>query len=476
MRAIKWALVFVIVATMVFLAVGLGAWLTLFGSLVLRRGVWVLLVLAGGVAGETRMAAGAAIKDLVDGGGDCRLGGRSMMIRRVRIGETKTDGTGVPSYKREFPGREEGSMNAEALRVYPPQAEPGESGGMGLSEAYEELMKPHLRRKNRRLATYREYETCLRRWEAFSKDRSHRPILQTLSAGVLEDFQDWLLDTLKGKNVENTVNKHVKAVLAIMRRAKRRGELQNVPDVEMLDANRVAGKRYLEYEEVDALYRACEIAKWPPPTHRTQCNASRLWRAAIVVYFNYGLRTQELMAYEGDHDGVRWSSVFWEDRTPDPDGHARNEHGWIRYTPQKQRWAKNEPVTLPLNEITRKHLEGIRPQAPGEDDRVFEVPLCSNSFYDQWRAICEKAGRDTGNESLRSLEVKGLRKTASTWHNKTTPGIAPFVLGHAERGVNAMHYTNVEQQLVEHFAKFPQPESFTEEITNGRDEQLWLFA
>ena len=128
--------------------------------------------------------------------------------------------------------------------------------------------------------------------------------------------------------------------------------------------------------------------------------------------------------------------------------------GWIRYTPAKQRRHRPTPLVLPLVAPAAKLLRQLydRPQRLSSP-AVFPWPLSRKSLDAQWDRLTDAAGIRT-YAGLDRLAIKHLRSNAATWHESTTPGIGPHVLGHAPRGVTAGHYTQTIPQLVRHFEKF----------------------
>lgn len=382
-------------------------------------------------------------------------------------------------------------MSSVLTRTYPgfqplPYEPPPEASTKTLADAFDELVLPELVARRRKPDTVDEYRLHLRRWEDYWKARQfqvgekHRisnPVLLQINRRLLVEWRGHLTETLGGSN--RNVNKHLGTAQAILAAAVKHGWLYGAPKLEPLPHAKAARKLYLSYEQLGRLYDACAEATWPPVEAargpRREHPPAVEWRAALVLFFNYGFRTQELIRFESDMRTLTWGNVTFDAATPAEGGQATCEHGWLWYVPQKQEWQKDEPLVLPLNAVARAHLESVRPRNPDPRRPVFDWPLCHVHLYSQWRrllAIADlrpKPNLKTGEQE--EYHFKHLRKSCVTWHNYYCPGIAPYITGHAEdrdeaaagkaaSRVSATHYDNPEQVLVRVLNEFPQPEQF----------------
>jgi hypothetical protein len=356
-------------------------------------------------------------------------------------------------------------------------------------------------------STLRKYRLAVRRFEEWAaKESPTQPLLEQITADTLTRWRAWLLMTLPGDNRELNANGHVQRLEGILRWAAQGGRIDSAPHIRQLPARSAAGRLYLQYDELSRIYDACVVARWPVlkrdggplPYH-----PATYWRAALVLFFNYGFRTSELVAYRSTHCPLGWDQVTEAEETPGQDGRARSRHGWLWYLPAKQKRKKGEPLVLPLNRITAAHLRSIYPGGPGdlpppELDPVFPWPRSSDKLYATWARILEAAKvapkPDLTTGAARTFTIAHLRKTATTWHNLHRPGIAPLITGHAAReltgtvradaslpagaelsAVSAEHYDNRELAVVEALETFPQPPAFRSIFDGPRYYQKELF-
>ena len=362
-----------------------------------------------------------------------------------------------------------------------------------LRKAFDKYRLPILVQEGRKQSTIREYRTAIRAWESYwlsginrgepdekpsvSRTEGHlssfdpgetqEPSIDQISRDHLAEFRGWYSAGSRGKL---QVNKCLKNIQAILTAAEDSDEIEAAPKLRMLTAAKNTGKTYLSYDHVDAIYRACSVAEWPTKDHNRQelkFSPEQYWRAAVVLFFNYGFRTQELIAYENDHESLKWGQVSFEEESPASE--VTNSHGWFWYTPQKQEDIKPEPLVLPMPFLVKAHIKSIWHYQAEDSSLVFPFPRNKKRFYATWTAIAKAAGvkpkAALTSKNRRTYQIKDFRKTCATWHNVNFRGIAPFVLGHASRdsGSVAMtdgHYDNPEMALIKAFSTLAQPSSF----------------
>ncbi|MFT5523764.1 MAG: hypothetical protein ACI9HK_001712 [Pirellulaceae bacterium] len=79
--------------------------------------------------------------------------------------------------------------------------------------------------------------------------------------------------------------------------------------------NNIAGRRYLTKKELNALYFATHELR--RPRSWTNCVAvGRYWRAALVVFFNYGLDTGVVWGTTPAHEPILWRHVCGSRHAP----------------------------------------------------------------------------------------------------------------------------------------------------------------
>lgn len=388
------------------------------------------------------------------------------------------------------------SRDRPPLSIWIPPSSPAEEGP-SLAQAFREHRLPDM--PNRAEDTIREYETHLRRWEAFwaavaagwrsiKIDLTKRinyppppagPSARGITREDLLAFREWLEQKPEFSN--RTVNKHLGSLQAIGLSC-----VAGFPRIKPLPTEKAARKLHLSYDEADAVKRACQVADWPRGRPHP---ASLYWETAFVGWCVYGFRTQEQVRNESKSPTLLWPDVRLQAETPHPDGKARHELGWIVYTPHKQRRLKPEPLVLPIIDAYRRHLDAIRPAS--RQGSVFPFPLNPELFYATWDKILIAAGvrpKPGLDGSQPEYLVKHLRKTATRWINDHgasmgITGIGDLVTGHADdrspdqvqSRVTRDHYDFAEARILRVLTTLPLPPSFHEPLTGGRRRQLSLF-
>jgi len=189
-----------------------------------------------------------------------------------------------------------------------------------MSTSLKTAVAEYLRSGNPSRGTRAEYGTTLRKWKQWG---SRVPIEQ-LSRKEIREFLDWVYERAvadQGTNPGRTSNKareHLRAVVSW------------AWDQELIDApprfpkprqqRDVAGRHYLTKSEINFLYfathRMARPRGWDAPV-----SVGRYWRAALVLFFNYGVDTGTLWGSTPEHEPVLWRHVSWQRQSPD--GHAK---------------------------------------------------------------------------------------------------------------------------------------------------------
>jgi site-specific recombinase XerD len=148
----------------------------------------------------------------------------------------------------------------------------------------------YLRAKALSRATRNEYLSTLRKWERWG---GGIPVEQ-LARKDIREFLDWVYDqavTGEGENPGRTANKAREQIRAILYWALEQESIDTLPRFPApRDQRDVAGRHYLTKAEINALYFATHKMGrprgWDAPHP-----IGRYWRAALVVFFNYGVDT-----------------------------------------------------------------------------------------------------------------------------------------------------------------------------------------
>lgn len=383
-----------------------------------------------------------------------------------------------------------------ALRLFTPPAEPpsrppaaadGSSAPkpppLTLAAAFERYVRPDMQKHRRAASTIRDVERSVERWRVYWEGRK----AATIAAG-----REWILDPFLARHVRlkhleqwqaalvaetkpdgrpryspASVNRMLGGIRQVLRACERRGKLKKArPAVSKLAA-RPAPKFYMRHEQAESLWRQMDSATWPQLPGMTPAD---WWRCALVLYWIYGFRTQELIAFQVGKTPLTWSAISLGDETPNPEGTATNALGWLSYVPQKQKWAKPEPLYLPLTRHTRAAVDRLRAAAaiategePEASRPLFPWPGSHKIIYRQWNALQTAAGITT--KSGAPFLLKHLRKTAATYLENHAKGLGAAVCGWADRnvsGVMATHYAVNELAIVEQLATYPVPRCFDE--------------
>ena len=360
---------------------------------------------------------------------------------------------------------------------------------MDVEAALKRFVLPQMRELDRSPATIQDVSRSVREWREFwTARKAERPndqwitdplVVRHIRRQHLETWRSALIADAR-KLSPSSVNRKLGAIRQVLRACEKHGKLKKSrPQLEKLPT-KAAPKFYMKREQVELLWPHCDALTWPRLPGMT---TGEWWRCAIVLFWVYGFRTQELIAFQRDKRGLAWSSITSDAETPNPEGTAASALGWLSYVPQKQKWAKPEPLYLPLTKHTRaavnllKHAATITledGQAIDPARRLFPWPGTAKSFYREWELLQERAGVATkrGEPFL----FKHLRKSAATYLEGHHKGLGAAVCGWADREVSVVmsrHYAVDELTLVEKLATYPVPVCFDD--LQSRGGQLSLF-
>ena len=286
--------------------------------------------------------------------------------------------------------------------------------------------------------TVYEYRRTLALWEKLSSD----PPVDAIDDRTVAEWGA----KMEAEFEPATILKHWRNLRHFFRRLSRRGPGNPkgmrsteylIEDVPTYDPPAVVPgePRYIPVEHVGAIYRACRVADWPK--HRL-VPAPVVWQGIVVLISTFGPRITETM-------GMGIEAVLESPRCPNPRVPIENPHGWLRYTPEKQKAKKPEPLDLPLTPELREALDALG----GGRAKLFPVTGAKREWYRVWREILVDAGLIADVEDGSGPTFHDLRRTCSTNWDLVHEGLGDFVLGQAKRSVNATWYTSRVVHLVE---------------------------
>jgi integrase len=368
-----------------------------------------------------------------------------------------------------------------------------------LRDWYEQTYRPRLVASGRSRDRLNEISQAISRfcWWVNSEHRIMHPVLNDVTPRRLAEFRLAMQTRQMPDNRGNlrpvsarSANKTLGAIEQVVNAAAETEDLSAVR-VRKIDALPQVDRLVLPDDALARIFAACDGATWPARAAdgRPTAPAPIVWRFIVVMLANYGMRTQDLVAYESHLHPLVWSNVSDSPESPHHDGQMRSDGGWLVYVPDKTARAKPDPLVLPINAAARHWLDALAEATPtGRDpDRpIVPVTYCARDFYGQWRALVSAAGVKpkprldvtSGRPRLtdRQYKLKHLRCTAATRienHGATLgyPGVGQLVTGHApdrspgsrnaERSdVFGKHYYSPERALIETLTSIPQPAGF----------------
>ncbi len=218
----------------------------------------------------------------------------------------------------------------------------------------------------------------------------------------------------------------------------------------------VAGRHYLTKSELNALYFATyELKK--PRGWKQSLTVGHYWRAALAVFFNYGVDTGTIFKSAVFHEPILWRHVSWH---PDPpNGQGRDSrYGWLYY----RRVKTNKQFYRPMNRAVQVHLKSLRPDEHEPDQPVFH---CGSSRpNEQFQRLCDLAGvkpkQDIETGDAKPWVLKDLRKTCATYYDEHMPESSIEILGHSVGGVTYRHYAHRDPLAFKAIMSLPQPTAF----------------
>jgi hypothetical protein len=349
---------------------------------------------------------------------------------------------------------------------------------------WRKFLRPEMVKNNRAVSTIKEIELHLSRYESYwRKKRMLYPLLPKRVRP--EHLAEWQSALKKQGHSNRTTNKHLGSIKQILSVAERNGLVRYSPGVKALPTKRAAIKYYFRSEQIELLWKNVGTLAWPT-AERIGILPSETWRIALMLYVTYGFRTQELLSFESVKQPLTWQNIRWHSETPNPGGTAQNEWGWLWYVPQKQKWAKPDPLYLPLTRHARaaiNRLAAVAGVGPETSDTallaqpLIPIPKSRVNLYSEWDGWCVSSGvlpKQLPGSLPVHFNIKHLRKTCATLLNRHYPGLAEMVCGWGQREgakddsrsrVALDHYIADEQVLVEKLNSCPFPKCFDDLLT-----------
>jgi hypothetical protein len=297
----------------------------------------------------------------------------------------------------------------------------------------------YLRAKALSRATRNEYISTLRKWE---RRGGGIPVEQLRRRGIRE-FLDWVYEravTDDGANPGRAANKAREHLRAILYWAWEQELIDTLPRFPARrDQRDVAGRHYLTKAEINAVTFATHKMRrprgWDAPYP-----IGRYWRAALVVFFNFGVDTGTVWRSTPAHEPILWRQVMWDRKSPDREAKERSPWGRLFY----RRVKTDKAFYRPMNRVVHSHLRGLVPEDPCPETPVFLGGSARPNA--RFQALCRLAGVkarldiETGEEA--PWELKDLRKTFTTYYGEHVPESSVEILGHSVGGITYRHYAH----------------------------------
>lgn len=305
--------------------------------------------------------------------------------------------------------------------------------------------------------TQAEYQTTLRKW----KEWGGGVPVERLRRQEIREFLDWVYERAvneEGTNPGRTANKAREHLRAVVSWAWEQDLIDSLPRFPKPRPQRdVAGRHYLTKAEINALYFATHALK-RPHCWNSPIPVGRYWRAALVLFYNYGLDTGTIWKAAACHEPILWRHVSWDRHSPDPEAKELSRWGWLFYRQVKT----DKAFYRPMNRVVHAHIKSLLPEQVSLDVPVFCGGGCRPN--ERFRELCkladikQKANFETGEEV--PWVLKDLRKTCATYYDEHVPESAIEILGHSVGGITYRHYAHRAPLAFKAIMTLPQPTAF----------------
>lgn len=298
----------------------------------------------------------------------------------------------------------------------------------------------------------------------------HPWVLAEISSRVVSAFAQYLKSQELGPS---TINKAVNAVKRVIDLAGQEGHQVNAIKVRPLPV-KAAQKHYLDDLQIQQLWSAANGAQWPSQIGQRRARGSGMppstfWRAVLILLRTYGMRVQDLVAYESKKEPILWSDITFSARTPNPEGKCDWELGWLHYTASKTGLEYYLPLTRHARAAIDRLAHYARLACGGElpaDRPILPCPT-GHGLNNTWKLLQATAHVCKPTGGLYQLE--DFRKTCATYLDEHSPELAYHVCGWSQVGskVAHKHYINAERKLVASLPSAPMPGCFDEWLEQG---------
>ena len=287
---------------------------------------------------------------------------------------------------------------------------------------------------------------------------------RNLSQGTRREYQTTITNTNPGRT-SNKARTHLRAVISWAWE----NDLIEMPPrfPKPVPYKHAAGKHYLTKRELNALYFS--TYKMQRPRGWTNpIPAGRYWRAALVVFFNYGLDSGTVWGTTPAHEPILWRHVSWNRNAPNREIKGQSKWGWLSY----RRVKTGKSFCRPMNRVVNAHLKSLRTENTLPDAPVF---LGGGSRPNvRFRELCDlaeiAAKTDSESGEQKPWVLKDLRKTCATYYDEHMPESSIEILGHSVGGVTYRHYAHRAPLAYKAITTIPQPSAFTA-LLKGFDGQ-----
>ncbi|MEO1527618.1 MAG: hypothetical protein AAFX06_19485 [Planctomycetota bacterium] len=325
-----------------------------------------------------------------------------------------------------------------------------------MSISLESVVTRYLAARKLSRGTQKEYRSTAAKWSKWEG----RIAVDQIQRSHLRDFLDRVhTDAVNdgGTNAGRTANKAREHLRAILSWAWENDLIEALPRFPKAKQQRdVAGRHYLTKSDLNALYFA--TYQLPRPRGwKHETTVGHHWRAALVVFFNYGVDTGTVFRCASFHEPVLWRHVTFQPQPPSGQGEDCR-YGWLFY----RRVKTKKQFYRPMNQVVHAHVKSILPSEARPDSVVFDAGTSRPNQY--FQRLCEFAGIkpkrdiDTGRE--RPWVLKDLRKTCATFYDEHMPESSIEILGHSVGGVTYRHYAHRDPLAFKAIMTLPQPTAF----------------
>jgi len=320
----------------------------------------------------------------------------------------------------------------------------------------------------RTTAEYRTNFRMLAEWWS-NRPRSGRPMrFRDLTADNLAQFLAWRFEqAAKNNNAGRVHNKAVEQLTCLLRWGMhhRQGFIDALPRLpDEREQRDDAGICYFALDEIDRIYWATYSIDsprgWPPSVP-----VGAYLRCALVLFYNLGLDTQALFAYDPDSRecGITRGDFFFGKLPPSRQMPIESEYGWVWWARKKT----GKDFERPLNREMHDHVQVL---LADDADTASLLMSCRGRLAGTHRPnrlfqkLCKIAKIqpkiDRVTKKAKKWNLKDLRKTCGTYQEVAGYSPAADALGHSDSKVTYGHYTSGNIRASIALLRQEQPASF----------------